>query len=192
MGSIPIISTRFLKTDNFIRRKSRVNNQIRISPVRLIDEDGRNLGIVEISEALKLAEERGSDLVEVAPLARPPVCRIIDYGKYQYMKNRQERRQKVKQKTTEVKGIRISLRISRHDLETKVRQAEKFFKLGHKIRIEIILRGREKSFQFQNLAKEKLRDFIQSIPGEISIEREIKKEGRGLSAIISSKIRGKT
>jgi len=168
-----------------IIKQPRVNNQIRISPIRLIDEKGLNLGIVETYQALEIAKERGLDLVEIAPLAQPPVCRIIDFGKYQYQKSRQGKGQKTKQKITEVKGIRISLRISRHDLETKAKQTEKFLQKGNKIRIEIVLKGREKSFQFQNLAKEKLQEFIQLIPVEVFIEREIKREGRGFNVIIA-------
>ncbi|OGZ35964.1 MAG: translation initiation factor IF-3 [Candidatus Portnoybacteria bacterium RIFCSPHIGHO2_02_FULL_40_23] len=168
-------------------RKPRVNNQIRISPIRLIDEKGRNLGIVETYQALDMAKERGLDLIEIAPMARPPVCRIIDFGKYQYQKNRQEKTQKTKQKRIEIKGIRISLRTGQHDLETKVKQTEKFLQKGDKIRIEIILKGREKSFQFQNLAKEKLQEFIKLIPIEVIIEREIKREGRGFNIIIAKR-----
>lgn len=155
--------------------------------MRLIDEKGQNLGIVETYQALDLARERGLDLVEIAPLAKPPVCRIIDFGKYLYQKSKQERGQKTKQKKIEVKGVRITLRTGQHDLETKAKQTEKFLRKGDKIRIEIVLKGREKSFQFQNLAKEKLRDFIKLIPVETIVEREIKREGRGFNMIIAKK-----
>jgi len=128
---------------------------------------------------LELAREKGLDLIEIAPNVRPPVCRIMDYGKYQYQKTREERKQKTKQKRIEVKGIRISFRISRHDLETKAKQANKFLDQGHKVRIEMILRGREKGLF--GMAREKLNEFIKFISPEVKIEQEIKKQPRGLT-----------
>jgi translation initiation factor IF-3 len=136
---------------------------------------------------LALAQERGLDLVEVAPQAKPPVCRIIDYGKYLYQQAKKEKEQRTKQKQIEIKGIRISPRTSQHDLETKAKQVEKFLNQGNKVKIEIILRGREKSFQFRDFTKEKLEEFIKLIPVDIVIERETKKEGRGLNIVISKK-----
>ena len=161
----------------------RINNQIRISPIRLIDEKGRNMGIVPTEEALRLAEERNLDLVEIAPQARPPVCRIIDFGKYQYQQTKKQREQRAKQKKMGLKGIRISLRTGQHDLEMKARQADKFLEKGHKVRLEIILRGREKTHQ--DLAKEKLESFRKLITRETIIEQEIKKYPRGLSMTIA-------
>jgi translation initiation factor IF-3 len=140
------------------------------------------LGVVETPKALQMAREKGLDLIEIAPNVRPPVCRIMDFGKYQYQKSRQERAQKSKQKRIEVKGVRISLRTGQHDLETKAKQAEKFLNQGHKIRIEIILRGREKGLF--DLAKEKINKFIELIPLETRIEQELKKQPRGLSMVI--------
>jgi translation initiation factor IF-3 len=129
-----------------------------------------------------MAQEKGLDLIEIVPNARPPVCRIMDYGKYQYQKSKQEREQRAKQKKVEVKGIRISLRTGQHDLETKIKQAEKFLGKGQKVRIEMILKGREKSLL--NLAKEKLNQFIELIPLETKIEQEIKRQPRGLSVVV--------
>ncbi len=125
------------------------------------------------------------DLIEIVPNARPPVCRIMDYGKYQYQKKKQEKEQKSKIKKVEIKGIRISPRIGQHDLEIRSKQAEKFLKKGHKIKIEIILKGREK--KLIATAKERLQSFIDSIPGEISIEQEIKNQPRGLNVVIAPK-----
>ncbi len=156
--------------------------QIRISPIRLIDENGENLGVVETSQALKMAREKGLDLIEIAPNVSPPVCKIMDHGKYQYQKSKDERKQKSKQKKTEIKGIRIGIRTGKHDLETKAKQAEKFLKKGDKVKIDIMLRGREKAL-FQ-LSKERLNDFIKMIPLEIKIEQEIKRQPRGLSMVI--------
>jgi len=107
----------------------------------------------------------------------------MDYGKYQYQKSRQERQKRAKQKKIEIKGVRIGLRTGRHDLEIKAKQAEKFLSRGHKVKIELILRGREKAHS--DLAKEKLDDFIKLISEEIKVDQEIKKQPRGLNMVIS-------
>ena len=151
--------------------------------MRLIDENNKNVGVVETGNALKMAHEKGLDLIEIAPNIQPPVCRLMDYGKYQYKQSQQEKSQKGKQKKTETKGIRISLRISQHDLEIKVKQAEKFLKQNHKVRIEMILRGREKGL-FE-MARQKMQDFIKSLSLEAKIEQEIKRQPRGLSMTIA-------
>jgi len=129
-----------------------------------------------------MAKEKGLDLIEIAPQAKPPVCRIMDYGKYKYEQSRKERGQKSKQKQVEVKGIRIGLGTGKHDLEIRVKQAEKFLNSGNKVRIEMILRGREKALV--NVAFDKLNQFIKMLPEEINIEQEIKKQPRGLAVVI--------
>ncbi|PIP16824.1 MAG: translation initiation factor IF-3 [Candidatus Portnoybacteria bacterium CG23_combo_of_CG06-09_8_20_14_all_37_13] len=165
-----------------IQKNPRVNNQIKLSQIRLIDENGQNLGIVETDKALEIAREKGLDLIEIAPNVRPPVCRIMDYGKYQYQKSREERQQKTKQKKIEIKGVRISLRTGQHDLEVKVKQANKFLDRGHKVKIEMILRGREKALLA--IAKEKLNKFIELISPDIEIEKEAERQPRGLSVMV--------
>lgn len=130
-----------------------------------------------------MAREKGLDLIEIAPQANPPVCRIMDYGKYHYEKSKQERQKKAHQKKIEIKGVRIGVRTGHHDLETKAKQAEKFLKKGHKVRIEIILRGREKAHL--DFAREKLDEFTKLISLEIKVEQEAKREPRGLSMIIA-------
>jgi len=149
----------------------------------LIDENGKNVGVVETNKALQMAQDKGLDLIEIAPSVRPPVCRIMDYGKYQYQKSKQEKEQRVKQKKMETKGVRISFRIGQHDLGIKAKQAEKFLDQGHKVKIEMILRGREKGLF--NMAKEKLNEFINLIPLETKLDQEIKRQPRGLSVTIS-------
>jgi len=130
-----------------------------------------------------MAKEEGLDLIEIAPNAKPPVCRIMDYGKFQYQKSRKEKLQKSKQKRTEIKGIRISPRIGQHDLNFKAKQAEKFLNQGHKVKIEMILKGREKGLI--DIAKEKLNKFIEIIELETVFEQEIKRQPRGLFVIIT-------
>ncbi len=122
-------------------------------------------------------------LVEIAPTAKPPVCKIIDYGKYKYQQSKKEQQQKTKQKKIEVKGVRIGLSTSLHDLKHKAKQAEKFLAEGNKVKIEIRLRGREKAHQ--NLAREKLNNFLEIIPVEHKVEEEPKKNPRGLTMIIA-------
>lgn len=139
--------------------------------------------MVETAQALQIAQAKGLDLIEIAPTVRPPVCRIMDYGKYQYQKTRQEREQRTKQKKIAIKGLRISLRIAPHDLAVKAKQAKKFLSKGDKVKIEIILRGREKAHL--DLAKEKLDEFIKLISLEVKIEQEAKKQPRGLTMVIS-------
>lgn len=158
-----------------------MNQQIQISPIRLIDERGQNLGIVETGKALSLAREKGLDLIELAPFAKPPVCRIMDFGKYQYKQSAHKKKDKPKK--IEVKGIRLSLKIGLHDLATKARQAAKFLNRGHRVKIEMRLRGREKAHF--DLAKEKLEQFIRLIPLEVKFEQEIKRQPNGFNLVIA-------
>jgi len=129
-----------------------------------------------------MAFEKGLDLIEIAPKAQPPVCRIMDFGKYQYQKSQVEKKQKTTQKKTDTKGVRISFGISQHDAGFKAKQAEKFLSQGHKVRIEMILRGREKGMI--EIAKKKLNEFIELIPSEVKIEQEPKRQQRGLGMVI--------
>ncbi|MEA2113404.1 MAG: translation initiation factor IF-3 [Patescibacteria group bacterium] len=172
----------YKKTYKPFVRRPRLNHQIKTNPIRLIDEKGNNLDIVKTGDALKMAFDRGLDLIEIAPNANPPVCRIMDFGKYQYQKSQVEKKQKTKQKKIDIKGIRISFGISQHDAEFKAKQAEKFLSQGHKVRIEMILRGREKGM-FE-IAQNKMKEFIDLIPFEIKIEQSAKRQQRGLGMVI--------
>ena len=165
-------------------KKPLINNQIRASRVRVIDETEKQLGIIPLEEALRMARERNLDLIQVTERVEPPVCKIMDYGKYLYREEKKERGAK-KQKGGEVKGIRLSFGISSHDLETRAHQAEKFLKEGNKVRIELILRGREKAHQ--DFAKEKIKKFLETLEKQIpiKIERDLKKEFKGFTMIIT-------
>lgn len=133
-----------------------------------------------------MARERNLDLVQVTEKVRPPVCRITDYGKYLYAEEKKKKQSKTK-RTGELKGIRLSFNISPHDLEIRVRQAEKFLKRGDKIRVDIILRGRQRALQ--NIAEEKMNQFTQVLSEKIPIkvERNIQRRGRNLTMIITKK-----
>lgn len=159
---------------------TRTNEQIRVPEVRVIDENGKNLGILKTYQAIQIAQERGLDLVEVSSKTQPSICKIIEYGKYQYLKEKKEK--KTKQKKSELKGIRIGFATSVHDLETKAKQSEKFLKKGHKVRIEMRLRGREKAHK--DIAKEKLDKFLEMIPLVIKKEEETKKNPKGIAVTI--------
>jgi len=153
--------------------------------VRVIDETGKQLGVLGLEEALRLAYERNLDLIQVTEKVDPPVCKIMDYGKYSYQEKKKTHTATKKQKTSELKGIRLTFNIGQHDMETRARQAEKFLKEGDKVRIDIVLRGREKALG--NFAREKIGKFLEVLQGFVlyKIERELKKEMRGFSMIIS-------
>jgi len=170
-----------------LSKKLLVNRQIRAREVRLIDETGKQLGVVPFEEAARLAIERKLDLIQVTQKVEPPVCKLGDYGKYLYREEKKEKATR-KHKGGELKGIRLTFNISLHDLETKVRQAEKFLKRGDRVRIELPLRGREKALQ--DFAKEKIEKFLEILRGVISIriERELKRELKGFTMIIFKEI----
>ena len=134
-------------------------------------------------EALDIAKSNGLDLVEISPKADPPVCKIMDFGKFQYQKSKEDRQQKSKNKKSEVKGIRLSIRTDSHDLNFKKAQAEKFLTKGHKVKVEIILRGRKKAHG--DLAKQDLTEFIKNISIPNKIEQEMKKFPGGFNVIIA-------
>ncbi len=169
------------------QKRHRVNQFIRVPQVRLIDENGHNVGVVDTAKALVMAQENGLDLVEVSPLAQPPVVKIINYSKLRYQEEKERRKEKAKQKKTEVKGIRLSLRISEHDIEIRIKQAEKFIKQQDKVKLEMTLKGRER--QHVNLAKEIINKFTDSLSQKtpINIEQPLSIQGGRLAVIISQK-----
>jgi translation initiation factor IF-3 len=137
-----------------------------------------------VHEAIAIARERGYDLVEISPKITPPVCKIMDFGKYQYQKSREERQNKFKQKKSEIKSVRLSVRTDEHDLEFKKAQVEKFLKKGNKVKIEIILKGREKAHA--ELARKNLLEFKSAITVAHKIEQDIKRFPGGFNIIITS------
>jgi len=122
-----------------------LNHQIRADQLRVIDEDGKQLGVMSKHEALKLAEERGLDLVEISPEANPPVCKIVDWGKYNYQKTKQQQQNRKLAKSLELKQMRLGLKIGDHDLGIKMGKVRKFLENGHKVKITLIYRGREQA-----------------------------------------------
>jgi len=163
-----------------------VNNFIRAKEVRVIDEQQKQLGVMNIFDAIDLAKSKGLDLIQVTEKVEPPICKIADYGKYLY--TQKKKGQKMKRPAGgELKEIRLTFKISPHDMETRAKQAEKFLKEGDKVKINMALRGREKAMgQF---AAEKVKKFLEQLNSMIPIktERELKREPRGFSMIISKK-----
>lgn len=164
-------------------KKPIINNRIRAREVRLIDDTGKQVGVVSLDQALQMAQERNLDLIQITEKVEPPVCKILDYGKYLYQLQRKEKKV---QKSSEIKGIRLRFNISEHDMETRARQAEKFLRKGDLVKIEMLLRGRERGLA--HFARQKIDQFVKTLEERIplKIERDLKRGGRGLIMIVSS------
>ena len=162
-----------------------INEQIRDKEVRVISADGEQLGIMSAKEALKMAEEAELDLVKIAPTAKPPVCKIIDYGKYRYELARKEKEAKKKQKTIEVKEVRLSPNIEENDLNTKVNSARKFIEKGDKVKVTLRFRGREMAHMQQS--KHVLDDFAEKLADIANVEKAPKLEGRSMTMFLAKK-----
>jgi len=162
-----------------------INGQIRDKEVRVIGEDGEQLGIMSAAEAQKLADEAGLDLVKIAPTAKPPVCKIVDYGKFKYEQARKEKEARKKQKTIEVKEIRMSPNIDTNDLNTKISAARKFLEKGDRVKVTIRFRGRELAHMNDN--KYILDDFAKALEDVAVVEKPAKVEGRSLTMFLTEK-----
>lgn len=162
-----------------------INEQIRDKEIRLIGENGQQLGVMSPREAMAMAEEAGLDLVKVAPTANPPVCKIVDYGKYKYEQLRKEKEAKKKQRIIEIKEIRLTPNIDTNDLNTKVNAARKFLSKGDKVKITMRFRGREMAHM--NSSKHILDDFAQSLSDVATVEKEPKVEGRSMTMFLTEK-----
>lgn len=162
----------------------RINDQIHVPEVRLIDENGKQVGVVSFADAIQTAQSHGYDLVEIVPDAKPPICKLLDYGQYKYEIEKQEKKHKKKQKKIEVKGVRISPRISENDLDFKVQQAERFFAEGNKVRLEMVIRGRE--FAHRDLIKETFDRFLKRLTTKVLIEQAPKRQRLGLAMVLSA------
>lgn len=166
-----------------IRDRLRINNRIRAREVRLIDENGVQVGIVPIRDALQMAEERGLDLVEVAPNAVPPVCRILDYGKFRYEQSKKEREARKNQKQVEVKQIRLEPKTDEHDLEVKAKQARRFLLDGDKVKFNMRFRGRE--IFHQEIGLEMLERMAEELRDISVVEQRPTMEGRVLTLLLA-------
>lgn len=165
----------------------RANQQILAPEVKVIDDEGNFLGVLAVADAIARANERELDLVEVSPKEVPPVCRFVDFGAFKYQKDKQMRQQKAHAKKVEVKGIRLSVKMGTHDLDVKREQALEFLKEGQKLKIEIILRGREKAHG--NIAVDRINTFVGEISAHYTLytEQEVKQQGGNVSTIVGRK-----
>ena len=165
----------------------RANRQMTVPEVRVIDEENKFLGVMKTEDAVKIAESRELDLVEVSPKEDPPVCKIIDYGAFKYQKDKEKRVQKAHAKKVEVKGIRLSVKMGAHDLNVRKTQALDFLEGGDKLKIEIILRGREKAHG--ELATERIQQFVKELEEKyvLCIEQPVTRQGGNVSSIVGRK-----
>jgi translation initiation factor IF-3 len=161
----------------------RVNRRIRISQVRVISEDGEQLGVLPTSEALAMAEERGLDLVEVSPKARPPVCKIMDYGKYMYQLNKRAKEARKRQHVTVVKEVRMRPKIEPHDYDFKLRHAREFLAAGDKVKVTVSFRGRE--LAHKDLGRRLMERAAEELGDVASVEVAIRSEGRSMIMVLS-------
>ncbi|MBO5442329.1 MAG: translation initiation factor IF-3 [Alphaproteobacteria bacterium] len=161
----------------------RINEDIRVKEVRLIDENGENRGIVSIREALQIADEAGLDLIEISPQATPPVCKVLDYGKYKYEVQKRKNEAKKNQKVVEIKELKLRPMIDTHDYEVKIKQAKKFLSQGNKVKFTMRYKGRE--MNANDMGKEVLNNILEDLEGLIKIDSEPKMEGRQMMMIVS-------
>ncbi len=162
-----------------------INEQIKDREVRVVSETGEQLGIMSSREALRLAQEAELDLVKIAPTAKPPVCKIIDYGKFRYEQVRKEKEAKKKQRIIELKEIRLSPNIDTNDLNTKIGAARKFLTKGNKVKITLRFRGREMAHM--NSSRHILDDFAKELADIAVVEKPSKVEGRSISMVLTEK-----
>ena len=161
----------------------RINEDIRTKEVRLIDENGENCGIVPIREALSRAEDAGLDLIEISPQAVPPVCKILDYGKYKYEVQKRKNEAKKNQKVVEIKELKLRPMIDTHDYEVKIKQAKKFLSQGNKVKFTMRYKGREMSAN--DMGREVLNNILEDLEGLIKVDSEPKLEGRQMMMVVS-------
>ncbi len=162
-----------------------INEEIRDKEVRLIDADGTMLGIFSSREALNIAMEKNLDLVKISPQAKPPVCKVMDYGKYRFDQMKKEKEAKKNQKTMEVKEVRLSPNIDDHDLQTKLKNAQKFLEKGDKVKVSVRFRGREMTHT--EIGRKVLDDFAAGIGSVGEVDKAPKMEGRSMVMFLMPK-----
>jgi translation initiation factor IF-3 len=170
-------------------KELRINEYIRVREVRLIDADGNQKGIVPIIQALQMARDSGLDLVEVAPQAQPPVCKLLDYGRYKFELEKKNRESRKHQKQIRIKEIRMQPKIDEHDLEFKTRHIREFLDEGNKVKVTVRFRGRE--LAHTELGKEVLDNILQMLGDSFIVEKPAQMEGRTMSLLLNPKGKAK-
>jgi translation initiation factor IF-3 len=171
--------------------KERINKQIRASQVRVIDAEGGNIGVMSFEEALSMAENQGTDLIEIGPNAVPPICKIMDFGKYQYEQKKKAQKAKSGAKATETKALQIKVGTGDHDLELKAKKASEWLKEGHRIKVELYLKGRTKGMDDKFL-RERLDRVLHFITEHYKIAEPHKRSPKGLAVVIERDRTAKT
>ena len=166
------------------KQKQRLNNEITADEIRLISEKGEQLGIVSLEAALEQTRESGLDLIEIAPNGRPPVCKMVDYGKLKYEKKKKQQQSKKKQHVIKIKEIRLRPRIEEHDLMTKLNQGRKFLSNGAKLKVTLMFRGRELSRI--DLGRNVMERVLEELADIAEVEKDIPLEGRRMSIILNA------
>ena len=170
---------------NIGSKEQQINEEIRDKEIRVISDDGEQLGIMSASQALKIAESKNLDLVKIAPTAKPPVCKIMDYGKYRFEKAKKEKEARKNQKIVEIKEIRLSPNIDTNDLNTKVNSARKFITKGDRVKVTLRFRGREMAHM--SSSKHVLDDFADLLSDIATVEKAPKVEGRSMTMFLTEK-----
>ena len=176
----------------FISKETeRINEEIRVrgGEIRVTDAEGQSLGVMQVKDALEMAMEQHLDLVEIAPKAKPPVCRIMDYGKYRYEKQKREKEARKKQKVISIKEVKLRPNIEQHDFDVKLKNATRFLADGDKVKVTIMFRGREMSHP--EIGKEILAKFADALKDSVTVERDAKLEGRNMIMILAPKAQTK-
>jgi len=163
----------------------RMNHRIRVPEVRVLDPEGNQLGVMETRQALRLAQEQGMDLVEISPTAQPPVCRILDYGKFKYDQAKKQKDAKKKAHTVDIKGIRMRYGTEAHDLDYRVKDARRFLEEGDKVQVTLIFRGREMSHP--EIAKAQMEKLSAAVADVAVVERAPSIEGRRMTMLLAPK-----
>jgi len=173
-----------------LKERIRINNQIRAAELRVITNTGEALGVLQTRDAITEAEKRGLDLIEISPNATPPVAKIMDYGKYQYEQSKRDRDAKAKAHITETKSLQVKIGTSEHDLELKAKNAAKWLREGHRVKIDLFLTGRSKYAEL-NFKKERLDRVLTLIPEAYKIAAGPEKSLKGLTVVIERSKGGK-
>ncbi len=175
----------FYREVKFISRDHRINENIRVKEIRVVDDDGKQLGVLPTREAFKLAEEKQLDLVEIAPQAKPPVCRIMDYGKFKFEQSKREKEARKNQRIINVKEVKLRPNIDDHDFEVKAKNAIRFLKDGDKVKLTIMFRGRQ--IVHPDLGKNLLLRMAEQVTDLANVERQPKLEGKNMIMILAPK-----
>lgn len=170
---------------NHIAKEAGINWNIKAPEVRVIDADGKQVGILPLKEAMKIAEEKGLDLVEVAPNSQPPVCRIMNYGKYKYQQNKRIQEARKHQTVIHVKEVKVRPRTDEHDFQFKLRHVKRFLDEGNKVKISLLFRGREMAHP--EFGKEMLNRFVEGVKDLMVVEQAPRLEGRNMVMILAPK-----